>query len=143
MPEAGSGGIRIGGWLLRLWWWGIARRNGLVVPRVGRTGGGGRWGGVIAFNHVLVHGDKDGRRFKQLDLLVLGDEQLGGDCPFGRMFPPVPMLTQTLRTNCPGHHTMRAYARRGCVRGLLTSASSDSCYACTLSRTFRIAVQSR
>lgn len=71
----------------------LRRRSGVrgahVVTQVGRARGGWRDGGVVAVAvcGVLVHGDEDGGSFEQLDLLVLGDEQLGRVLPFGRMLP--------------------------------------------------------
>ena len=57
-----------------------------TVTQVRRAGGWGR-GRVVAVVALLVHGDEDRGGLEQLDLLVLGDEQLGGVLPFRSVFP--------------------------------------------------------
>ena len=44
-------------------------------------------GHVSARYRVDVHGHEDRSRLEQLDLLMLGYEELGGELPFRRVFP--------------------------------------------------------
>ena len=57
-----------------------------AVTEIRRAGGWWRCR-VVAVVARLVHGYKDRGGLEQLDLLVLGDEQLGGVLPFRSVFP--------------------------------------------------------
>jgi hypothetical protein len=85
-----------------------------VVAHVGRARGRRR-GRVVAVVADLVHGDEDGGGLEQLDLLVLGDEQLGGVLPLRGVFPTRAKVNAVLF--CSVLFTKRA--RPGeCVQGI-------------------------
>lgn len=83
------------------WRWGrINRALSVLLVRVSRgcwrsrfrfarkVPGRVRWRNDFIVRSGAIHGNQDRRSFEELDLLVLGDEQLGGQRPFGSVFPP-------------------------------------------------------
>jgi hypothetical protein len=54
---------------------------------------------MVAIVALFVHGDEDGCSLEQLDLLVLGDEQLGRVLPLWRVVPTKLKVNAELNNN--------------------------------------------